>query len=179
MKIRILFILLFLTVNLFAQTTEDEKVSAVRTIYYDIENNLSSFEKYEKRYSEEPNGEIAHYYIADYVGFYNRNQLVKLEQSTGDEGYWSRTEFYYKDGTLYFVFENSGDPMGDLVQRRIYFYNNKIVRALIKKTSEDGGLDFSKVSNKKDTELLSRKSDAEKQYLRWSENAIKEFSVAK
>ncbi len=69
---------------------------------------------------------------ANYMAYYEGDDLVKLCMEMGEEGYWSETELYMKNNEVFFIFRVSSDPEGFETRGRFYFHEGVIIEALIK-----------------------------------------------
>ena len=108
----------------------------------------------------------AYWNNTDYEAYYNaENQLVLLTFDVGEEGYFSYYEYYFKDRKPFFVFKQSSDPEDNETEERIYIYNDKIVRALIKENPSTEIRIFSEIQNKEDKKIMDNIEKSSKNIL--------------
>ena len=151
MKIKMLIIIIFIgNFSIYSQETIENQIKEIRKDYVEITSNLSNYKKKEAYYSNKE----AYWMNVGYTGYLKAdNLLVYLTYEYGEEGYGSEMQYYFKNNKVFFIFIESIDPEGNQTQERIYFWNSKIIKALIKEKSVADKRPFGKIPNKKHKEL--------------------------
>ncbi len=153
MKVKLLIATIIIgSLHSLAQNTVDSQIKEIRKEYGKITGNLDSYEKKEVYYSNED----AYWMNVEYTGYFNNSKkLVYLTYEFGEEGYGSEVQYYFKNDQVFFIFIESIDPEENITQERIYFWNKKIIKALIKEKRATDDRTFAKIPNKKHVELLT------------------------
>jgi len=138
--------------------TDDEKIEEIRSKFEAIEKNMSGYTVKEAFYTN-PDPE-KYYDMSGYKGYYKGNELVKLVESVGEEGYLSEISMYYSNNKVFFIYTERF-YMDDLYeQERNYIdESGNVFKALIK-TKEDGDTqDISKISNVENPGFVKNKNE--------------------
>lgn len=172
MKKYIGVLLLSFTYILATSQSLNEKINWIRKHYYNIENNIPSYSKKECSIKE---NDYDNYFYFFNVYYNQNNQIVKILQYTGDEHSITgeRTtgtiSYYYNNGELFFIFEENltenvyeEKSVKKYTEDRLYFYDEELIRALKKESSEH---DMSRVKNRNNVTLLNNKDYHSKIYL--------------
>ena len=148
---KILTILLFISsITCFGQT--DSRISQIRSLYKDYNENLSDMDTYEIKLNTA--GSFPSMII--YTDFGNKLLFITDD---GDEFGSSSTEYYFLNDTIQFIFSKSerlithwsADTVRyEMLELRFYFENGKVIKALKKQLHGDEGqerADFSSIPN--------------------------------
>lgn len=143
--------LLILGQSFLSAQTEEEKLKYVRSHFYATENALDQYS--EKEYIYKSYGEYPPW------GYYSfwfdiEGNLVKANYSMGEEGYGTVENYYFDAGKLYFIFtedyapawEEEGSMSQYVSETRIYFYNEKVFRTLVRSQSSEDNRPIEKIS---------------------------------
>ena len=151
MKFKMLIIIIFIgTLSVYSQETIENQIKEIRKDYVEITSNLNNYQKKEAFYTNDQ----AYWMNTAYTGYFNSvNKLVYLTYEYGEEGYGATVHYYFKDKKIIFMFIESIDPEENKTQERIYFWDNKIIKALIKEKKATDNRPFEKIPNKKHEEL--------------------------
>jgi hypothetical protein len=141
----------FLAVHAYSQDTISKYVNEIRKEFNIIQKNVSSFDTI--RYSHKADKTYGQ--NIDFTGYINNNQLVIL---TCEELIYDRIQmkshYYFKNNEPFFLFVETNDK-GNLKEERYYFYDNKLIEALIKtKDSTDNRL-LSRIPNRKHQDIIN------------------------
>ncbi|MBN2893201.1 MAG: hypothetical protein JXL97_15125 [Bacteroidales bacterium] len=139
--------------SLFAQTY-DEKISYVRTQFSTIENNIDNYTY--KQYIYQPEEDYPPYAYYDFW-FDSNGELVKIQESMGEEGYYTERNYYFDDKNLFFYFSSDNEPGEEsyeeidyfITEYRVYFYNGEIFEFLSKYKDESDKRKISDIKNEK------------------------------
>jgi len=173
-------LLFFLSASLsaFAQTATDEQIKAIRKEFQSINGNLKNYKvKYSAKHY--PGSPGAPEMSIPYTAYFNsKDQMVMLTSEGGEEGVWNKTEYYFKDSKIIFIYnleENEHDPIETTTELRVYFCDNRIIQALIKEKTENGEQDLSKIKNKRFNSVMDNLDAATKSWLKTVDEEIKTF----
>jgi cytochrome oxidase assembly protein ShyY1 len=165
------FLLLVFTISIKAQSTE-ELIKSIRSEYQKINSNIDTYTQKEAYYTEEE----AYWMNVQYTGYLdNKNQLVLLKFSVGEEGYWSSYEMYFKDENIIFIYNESGEPDESERQDRIYFHNRRIIRALMKSKSGSLNKTFDQIENINNVEIMNDVEQSSIDYLKNVDAHVSQF----
>jgi len=187
MKIIPNLFIFFVCCNLHAQNVMEQKLDEIRKEYQKINSELES---YVKKVSIE---EIPYYYMhyegdslvidgqtvfdecETYGYFNNNNELVLLTNKyAGEEGTWYDYQFYFKNEQVFFILMSDGDGRTE-TQERIYFYEGKIIQALIKRKSYYDERDFSDIKNERYDFVMDNIEDQTLKKLKFTKSFIDNF----
>jgi len=143
----------------------EEKTKIIRSLYKEIQDNLGNYTTRTKSYT----GELEVPLSGELTGYMTNNEIVKLVKKEEEDHGPSKSEFYFVDGKLFFLFsqvstvEMTEKPNIHVRELRLYFDENKIIDALIKtKTFKHGEeIDMSIIANKKNDSLINSKEESE------------------
>ncbi len=158
--------------------TVEEQVNAIRKIFQEIESAGKSL-TVEKRDYRNPNPEM-YYDMSNYTAYSKNNELKKLLEEGGEEGYLFETTYYYDGGKLIFTYSCS--TFMDILYResRVYFNDGKIIRAWLReKPQDDEKTDLSKLENKDDPDFKKDTAEFTKIQLASEKSAQERFASAK
>ncbi len=129
----------------FKNKTE-EKIARIRADFQAIENSLSVCRTESKTYQ---NPDPAFYFdMANFMAYYKDNQIVKLVENVGEEGYASDYSYYLRGGELFFIYIERYYTDNKYQEERIYIDGGKIIKALDKsKEPGDEKTAFSSLEN--------------------------------
>ncbi|RLD68048.1 MAG: hypothetical protein DRI95_03840 [Bacteroidetes bacterium] len=146
-----LIIIIFIgNLSVYSQETIENQIKEIRKDYVEITSNINNYQKKEAFYTNDQ----AYWMNTAYTGYLNDvNKLVYLTYEYGEEGYGATIHYYFKNKKIIFMFIESIDPDGNKTQERIYFWDDKIIKALIKEKNNADKRPFSEISNKKNEEL--------------------------
>jgi hypothetical protein len=166
-------VLMLLTNILTAQTSKDEKVTEIHNYYNKVVNELSKYTKkevYKEAYIDLDGWGM------DFIAYFDsKNQLVFLrKKENGDRGNFN-AEYLFINGKISFIFIQN-EEFG--TQERIYFWDSKIIEAYKKDKSSDGNIDFSKLENKPNTDILNSLAEKTKYYLDFVKSDLKVMNEA-
>ncbi len=133
--------------------TYDEKIQWVRVHYNEIESKPEKLT--EGNWIDKPYDDLApvawYKYWEDSAG-----QIVKVQKSTGEEGYSSIERYYYHHGQLFFYYSENAEPeysdgatFYNMDEARVYFFDNQIFEYLYKTKDAFDLRDMSQIPNKK------------------------------
>jgi hypothetical protein len=106
-----------------------------------VKIDILKLKKIKKRY-QNPDPE-KYYDMAIYYAYYNNDELVKLEELVGEEGYLTNSQYYFKEGKVFYCFTESSYMDETYLHRKDYIENDKIYRILAKeKDPHDEDTDF-------------------------------------
>lgn len=177
---------MFFVLSLNGQENIEEKISAIRAEFKKINSELES---YTKKLSKK---EIVYYYYnqvsADSVqttsfvdfsyiyGYFNKNkELVLLtNEYRGEENSWQEYNYYFKNGEVFFIYTRTGQNEEE-TQMRIYFWDEKIIRALIKEKKWDDNRNISEIENKRDDYIMDNVEEKSLFFLKETKNFIEDF----
>ena len=158
-----------------AQSLVDEQVKSIKKEFEWINLNLDDFIKNEINYTNEN----AYWDNTHYTAYINSNhELVRLNFSVGEEGYWSQHEYYFKHGKIFFIYIYSGEPDGSEKQVRIYFWDNTIIHALLKQKLSDEPRSITDIPNKRFDAVMDNVTMETYRYLESVENELKKYYEA-
>ncbi len=140
-KISIIYVLCILSVSVFAQKTQSEKVADIKIWYSEVSSNINTYTKSTVDYSEESTegGDIT---------FYKRaGNIVLLKVAYYGESGNMKFSFYFRNSALFFVFQETenysvpiyietDDRKITKEDNRYYFYCNKMIKWLDKDKKE-------------------------------------------
>jgi len=135
--------------------TVEEQVEQIRIDFQSIESGISSYTVEEKSYRN-PDPEM-YYDMSNYTSYNKGAELVKLDEEMGEEGYYSKASYYFKNGKVFFIFTEVS-YMDDLfLESRVYFDSDKVIKAVKKEKEpdpEDNSVKLSSLSNVPDAEFV-------------------------
>lgn len=106
-----------------------------------VKIDILKLKKIKKRY-QNPDPE-KYYDLAIYYAYYNNDELVKLEELVGEEGYLANSQYYFKEGNVFYCFTESSYMDETYLHRKDYIENDKIYHILAKeKDPHDEDTDF-------------------------------------
>ena len=156
-KLCIISVVLILSINLYGQKTQSEKVADIRTWYKEVTSNIDNYSKTVVDYSEESTegGEITFFKKAGDVVLFK----VAYYGETGN----MKFSFYFRNSELFFVFQETENYSVPIYvetdnrtitkeENRYYFYCNKMVKWL--DNSKKSVLANVSVFKEKEEELL-------------------------
>jgi hypothetical protein len=185
------YILCFLFTAVFilslnGQENIEEKIHAIRNEYKKINLELES---YTKKLSIK---EIIYYYYnrvspdsvhttsitdaSEIYGYFNKNkELVLLtNEYRGEENSWHDYQYYFRNGEVFFIFIREGADEEE-TQKRIYFWDGKIIRALIKEKKWDDKRNISEIENRRDDFIMDKVEEQSLYFLKDTKNFIEDF----
>lgn len=114
--------------------TTKEKIVYIKEVYGGIKYTEKFYVK--KDVDEDYEDEVAA--LGAFVIYTNNGELVKIDIEAGDDGLFSNVEYYFKNGRLFFVFNDrsgevtsyndDGFPNYKVEEDRYYFYDNKMIK---------------------------------------------------
>ena len=143
---------------------KDSLIKEIRKEFNRIENASL---KEDKRYYADTENMI----YARYSGYYDGNELVKLQMRSGEGPYGFTYTFYLKDSQLFFVYIISEEQDVEETQKRIYLNKGKIFEALIK----TGTPPIDAISNNPDTQYLDNIEESSQSLLKLYDKYLKEY----
>ncbi len=157
------------------EPTKEDKIQFIKDEFSKIESNLYNYKFKEAIYDgvKEEDGFQYHVYI-EWDAYYNDGKIVKLTEESGEEGYWTKINYYYdKDENLFFIFEQS-EFDGELEsEARIYISDGVIIDALQRAKDYIKEISFKDAKNKKyDAVLTGALNDM---YLLWEKSSKEDF----
>ncbi len=138
-------------------TNIDEQIKAIKQEFKRIEEGIEDFLVIKKSEEEEEEMEPT-----DFKAYYEEgNKLVKLTAEFALGHGAEETDYYYKDGELFFVYQKQYSEASiqgpfTFLEHRTYFHKGKVIRVLKKEfsTKDTGEVDLTKVPNKDITNEL-------------------------
>jgi hypothetical protein len=156
------------------QLSPEEKVSLIDKAVKKIESL-----PLRKVISNYRNPDIKYYYdIADYHAYYDGNELKKVEDYVGEEGYSNIVSFYFKDKKVFFCTYESSYGDSQYLLRKIYIENDEAFWIINKeKGPQDENTNFSDAKEivLKDVDF----ANAIKLFKEDFEGSMKRFKVSK
>jgi hypothetical protein len=156
------------------QLSPEEKVSLIDKAVKKIESL-----PLRKVISNYRNPDIKYYYdIADYHAYYDGNELKKVEDYVGEEGYSNVVSFYFKDKKVFFCTYESSYGDSQYLLRKIYIENDEAFWIVNKeKGPQDENTNFSDAKEivLKDVDF----ANAIKLFKEDFEGSMKRFKVSK
>jgi hypothetical protein len=152
----------------------EEKVKAIDEAIKKIESL-----QLRKVISHYKNPDIKYYYdIADYHAYYDGNELKKVEDYVGEEGYHNILSYYFKDKKVFFCTYQSSYGDSQFLLRKIYIENDEAFWIINKeKGPQDENTNFSDAKEivLKDVDF----ANAIKLFKEDFEGSMKRFKVSK
>lgn len=134
--IQITLILLLPVFSAYAQAA-GESLDEIRQWYVETESKLGQCAVYEDMRWNAPGDPAG--YLADVTGFFDKDadDWIKITEKGATDGYSVHTEYFLKDGDLFFVFAkgiHASEKQGIYIQyeRRFYFAYGEIIKYLFK-----------------------------------------------
>jgi len=147
------------------EPTPEAKIKIIRSLYKEIQDNLSEYTLKNKSYV----GELETPVVGELTGYMNKNEVVKLVDKAEEDHGPGKNEFYFVNNKLFFLFsqvstiEMTKKPNIYVRELRLYFDENNIIDALVKTKTFKGGekIDMSLIANKKDDSLINSNEESE------------------
>ncbi|WP_430412555.1 hypothetical protein [Kordia sp.] len=147
-------------------TTEVSKPTSVADQIVMIKENFSKIENQQESFVKKETMTDAVGVTIELLGFYKENTPAKIVKLEAGEHGSTKTSYYFKDNTLFFVFQQefsevsmNGPFTG--IEHRFYIADGKLIRVLKKgKTFESVDIDLTKVENEDVTATWKNESTA-------------------
>jgi len=157
--------------------TLDEKIEEIKIKFDKIEKN-SDLKVKDLLYAN-PDPE-KYYDMSSFDAYYNGNELVKLIEYMGEEGYLSATSYYYSENKLFFIFIEYS-YMDEVYEQNRYYLDQDgtVLKALIKAKDEGDATDIAKIENKENPEFIADKNSFNDQVQQFCKSTETRFKMAK
>ncbi|BDA78556.1 hypothetical protein LPTSP3_g14860 [Leptospira kobayashii] len=175
----IIFSIYVLSHSLYAQTNKQDQIGNIRKEYQKINSELGSYRERKVTWQPPKPYEGSYMDHVNYTGYLNSSHdLILLKFSRGEEGYWAEYEYYFKNKELLFIYIYSGEPDGKEKQERIYFWNKKIIQALIKEKFAEEKKTINDLENKTYDTIMNDINKFARDFLNDAETERKKFYQA-